>query len=693
MASDPRSEKANGGSKQNGAEDSIIDRDRRTLLRVGAVGAAGLAGCFRGGDETPTATRGGGTLTATPDEGSPATTPDDGTPTDTGVEPAPTQGIYGPLEWPAPLYEDECEPRHFDEEGRRVLVTNECPLAEHPRHSGPVTAMDWVHTNIEGEEQSYEPADFSHVAFNFNMSALGSYYQDLDWNLDIPQEKLDELVDWLDQWPEGKRGLTVVHSVNEMVSGGWKNRDRRDSPILAVLSEDVSGRPDTLPVEPVPTDWSTDDIINLAIVHSHEIPYGGNKPGSGDTEVYFKLKEDIEQGDTTLSIDVHKEGTELDASAGDPVLIMAGVQNSMWMYHTYQNLQYYIDQVREALEDAGVELDYLISDSENVMAKVKKANSNDPRWEDPAHGFGGKSLAELEEEYGYDALHGWRGGPVKEWTLSAGLFYPLKKAFPDLTGSDYGSIGRHPAAQDSSYDGYAGYAGFPGHFGTHGSQEYYGRTGFGNLGGGGQADTPLIQIQATLAHLRGHWWAAGGRIQPWIGLPSWGGDDAYSPAVSFTPYYDELIYQLGLHEPDPILVFGHGGDAPADHVYLDGLLEELNGTLDGAFSLLTADKSVTDPSNLSSTLEEDKGGGGAVTGARLEDDTGLWRLTVMRDEEEYEWSRSDGGSVNGASSIGVTVTDGEETVDTFEVGTDEVGTWWRHDEANPEFAFQLEYAD
>ncbi len=75
---------------------------------------------------------------------------------------------------------------------------------------------------------------------------------------------------------------------------------------------------------------------------------------------------------------------------------------------------------------------------------IKKVNRNDPRWDDPAHGFGGRSMAELDEEYSWEELNEM----VQKWSMHAGMFAPAQKYFPGVKGSDWHAIGGRPDAPE-----------------------------------------------------------------------------------------------------------------------------------------------------------------------------------------------------------------------------------------------------
>lgn len=577
----------------------------------------------------------------------------------------------------------DCSPGAFNRGGERVWVRHLCPPADHPRHPGPVIAMAWSSGNLTNTKKPspYNPDDFNYLGWNY-MNVFKQYYdksgkagRGRSWSPVIAQSNLDDMVAWLKKMPEGRRGLTVMWLVQAFATG-WLGRDFRDGPILAVAARDIAaGEYTELPIEPLPADWSVDEVRAMGVYYSSDVPYQDNYM------TFMELSSDVKAGATTLPV------YPMGGQAGEPVVLTAplkrgapivspGAGNSFWMVHSARASTHYVEQVAATLKREGLTLDYLIMDHERGIVPnrddAKKANRHDPRWDDPAWGFEGKSMAELEKVHGWNTMVKSMGGSVRNWWIHVGIFQPMQKHFPKLKGSNYSAVGRNPGAKDKwSY--FYNRATF-GHFGTHGSKEFYANSGFVNVRG----KQPYHQVYSTVGHLRGNWAVAGRRLQTWFAWKGWTGDRAYKPKVADSPFYDEMLRHMALHEPDPMLYWTwHGSDSwnPENDMAVELVLREVNEQLGGGYSLLTMhgpnEQQVS--SNLGWEYPVE-----VVTGVVLEDNTTLWRLSTCRSPAH------DG-------PIEITIRHNGRTVGTATVPKSAVGTWWRYKEAVADLAFDFEY--
>jgi hypothetical protein len=636
-----------------------------------------------------------------------------------------------------------CAPAAYDGQGGRTATVNECPMADHPRHEGPMWAMAWAAPEQEATSKSDEVEDLKlytkHKPNNPSVEKGDLIYdfngirEELDYisfasaggtrawgypngsggmlnlaettSLDNPVYKgtvngdsrnwdsaLDQDETILRNAEPGRRGFQTFSWFNHF-RGQPRQRpeaDPRDGPIITTLAEDLNGeKTSQIEVEPcnfgipnnTPFNRDQNNYGYLVTPRNHDLPV---KKPRGNWDIPFEesnvsfatMNTKIEEGVTTIEVGTlgsdGQKGARLWGETGDPVYY--GNKSSAWKYHGVQMAAWVVDKHFGALKERIGEdaLDYLFLDWEHGLAGPFGMSKQDPRYTDPKHGFGGKSMQELEEEKGA----GFVKAAAEDWNLHAGIFTPAKKHFPDLKGSNYGSSGvpeENPLGRVH-----------PTVFGTHGSAPRY--------PGESHPRKSMLRIKQIT---RNQWVATKGRWMPWIGWKSWTGDHAFPHPVGNNFYYDEMVRQEALHEPDPILYFwlpgAGGGTGPEDDKALDATLAEVNDQLGGGYSLLTHPEvegveTGGTPEVTAEGLEDS--GSDLVTGVKLADGGSLWRLTCRR----FGFTDNTQPMPDDSPPIDVTIADGDgneiETV-TIEGGTP--GTWWTYDEATTDLTFTLDY--
>jgi hypothetical protein len=143
-------------------------------------------------------------------------------------------------------------------------------------------------------------------------------------------------------------------------------------------------------------------------------------------------------------------------------------------------------------------------------------------------------------------------------------YEPLKKYYPDASLSDYQSIDGNPwfRLYESKADGVPQTGGNSLKVGTAASYSYYyvrpGKTFFEQNKQYASYNDAVFEASAynnfmTDVNFTRQMYASSGQVAPWITSYVYGGQKESSAA--YTPYYTELLYHLGLFDPEPYLSY------------------------------------------------------------------------------------------------------------------------------------------
>lgn len=318
-------------------------------------------------------------------------------------------------------------------------------------------------------------------------------------------------------------------------------------------------------------------------------------------------------------------------------------ENYLWWDKGTEKIAKMMDEFFKELKANGGQLDYVIDDFEygmSMWAIPEKAQTlpqiiADPRYEKEIRpllveaGFEfypvskGKTeleyLARFTQSNAYNVWNGVMRERVKAYYNKA-ITEPLHKYYPDVKSSNYAMVaatGEEKVVYD--LNGHKIYQGGASSTvgGTHSSPELYGRMNQLCQKGRGPAGYPyevfqnnpynsaLFALVCTSDAVIG---TDGGKIMPWVGFKGW-----EESGYSNTDYYDEVVYHLGLLNPDPFLLFNMNGKS-GDEEYFNNLLEELNSIVGtGRRKTLLNDQYKWDQRYI-------------LTGMELEDKN-IWRIT------------------------------------------------------------------
>ena len=266
-----------------------------------------------------------------------------------------------------------------------------------------------------------------------------------------------------------------------------------------------------------------------------------------------------------------------------------------------------VNAILAGIKRAGATVDVLVLDYERGFAWDPRFASldNDPRW------------IGLARELGFEDLRGMDAPRIARWNEVMGRYFddaiarstdqPLESIFPGARLANFDSFASLPVAPVIGSDGMpflrasvTDRNGALVGLGSHDSSPFFGvllpTTGQQRVDG----VNPIGQDAFAAARLELHRSRSmrkpAGRSQmPWIAPRSLDAGamlakadpDTATPMRS-TPYWDEMVLQLGLHGADDFLYWNPEGSLapqapvaalPEDHQALDGLLEELNRTL------------------------------------------------------------------------------------------------------------------
>jgi len=318
--------------------------------------------------------------------------------------------------------------------------------------------------------------------------------------------------------------------------------------------------------------------------------------------------------------------------------------DGVWLQRGPAQVRAGLERFFGAFKAARGELDVLVLDYEagyhwnrvrHFGAPWRTAVQADPRF--PA----------LAEELGFHDLGRirWGNDEARQWdsvmrarvdrALEAAVFTPARKYFPHVAASNYGSYALKRQEATPNWAGLREYYETPG-FGTHDSRQFYTwvpRTRPVRLDAGHTLkNAAFTGLLLDVNRLRAMKRSTRKPIHPWIAAFSWmeTEDPGRKPAVSNTPYYDELVYHLALHGIETYIywnvrVWEEGQNPvhfskPSDDRRLDHLLAELNERLRGRR------RAVLDPSPVDWQAPV------IATGMRV-DDRVVWRLTFRENVE------------------------------------------------------------
>jgi hypothetical protein len=266
-----------------------------------------------------------------------------------------------------------------------------------------------------------------------------------------------------------------------------------------------------------------------------------------------------------------------------------------------------VNALLAGIRRAGATVDVLVLDYERTFAWDPRFASldNDPRW------------IGLARELGFEDLRGMDAPRIARWNEVMGRFFddaiarstdqPLQSIFPGARLANFESFASTPAAPVIGSDGLpflrASVTDRNGTLlglGSHDSSPFFGMLlpaaarqrvdGVNPIGEDGFAAARL-EVHRSRAMRK----PAGRAQMPWIAPRSFDAAAMLAQAepgtaapMRSTPYWDEMVFQLGLHGAEDFLYWNPEGSLapqapvaslPEDHQALDGVLETLNRTL------------------------------------------------------------------------------------------------------------------
>jgi hypothetical protein len=266
-----------------------------------------------------------------------------------------------------------------------------------------------------------------------------------------------------------------------------------------------------------------------------------------------------------------------------------------------------VNALLAGIRRAGATVDVLVLDYERTFAWDPRFASldNDPRW------------IGLARELGFEDLRGMDAPRIARWNEVMGRFFddaiarstdqPLQSIFPGARLANFESFASTPVAPVIGSDGLpflrASVTDRNGTIlglGSHDSSPFFGMLlpaaarqrvdGVNPIGEDGFAAARL-EVHRSRAMRK----PAGRAQMPWIAPRSFDAAAMLAQAepgtaapMRSTPYWDEMVFQLGLHGAEDFLYWNPEGSLapqapvaslPEDHQALDGVLETLNRTL------------------------------------------------------------------------------------------------------------------
>jgi hypothetical protein len=495
-------------------------------------------------------------------------------------------------------------------------------------------------------------------------------------------ESIQDQVDKINSYPEGRRGLFPNQYALRIVKDGWvTGRDNpHDRIIASSLNEDITGEDRTsLTVNALNFGMSSGEKI---WIQTGDPSVDFLKPDEKIIPAY--LTADAAQGDTSLSIDDgNGNPVTITASSGDRVL--SNTQGP-WTKHGEGYVADRWDYYLTKFKDFGGVADVVYIDLETSVPETIRM-SKDPRWDDASKGMNGKSYKQIVEDGPYtlqDLVDAGPGDQANQWSKAnftgPATFDPAERAifdvaqdhFPDIQSSDYSQTGITEENQVIGTD--ANERWNPNVFGTHASHPLY--ASFRQLSNAGESTVPGINrvnlgrhpylpVLWQVRYIRAMHRSTGGKVMPWLTFETLI-DSFFSLEVRYTPYYEEYIRHMALHTDSevPVLYFNarDAGSIPAD----DDQDRNFNSVLDELNSQVSADSYTT------TTTSQVPWGDDLLKTAIETPNKKLWRITVSR----VDPSDSRDITVNVSNGDQITIPGGE------------VGAWYETEKgATPTFSY------
>jgi hypothetical protein len=287
-------------------------------------------------------------------------------------------------------------------------------------------------------------------------------------------------------------------------------------------------------------------------------------------------------------------------------------QRGPWMDNGIVAVQSRMQSLVSGLKSRGVQVDGFVFDNETTLHATNFMSVTgawatiqaDPRWPDLATQVG------LPQDISSTSVMYWGSPLYYQWTqvmagrfdaaMNAAVYGPIKAAYPDASVSNYmdGQVQASYASPDIT--GKLDRFQTPG-FGTHDTGEFYGMLTPQRIACASTADQPLagdpfVALRLEVHKARGLFLSGSARPkQAWVANRSWGdlwSEPGYTVGLASSPYWDELVLQLGMHGVTTFLDWNsdawQSGQDPslynprADRVALSGLLDQLNAQVGGA---------------------------------------------------------------------------------------------------------------
>jgi hypothetical protein len=266
-----------------------------------------------------------------------------------------------------------------------------------------------------------------------------------------------------------------------------------------------------------------------------------------------------------------------------------------------------VNTILAGIKRAGATVDVLVLDYERGFAWDPRFGSldNDPRW------------IGLARELGFEDLRGMDAARIARWNEVMGRYFddaiarstdqPLQSIFPGARLANFESFASTPAAPVIGSDGapflrasVTDRSGRIVGLGSHDSSPFFGvllpTTARQRVDGSNPiGDDAFAAARLELHRSRSMHKSAGRAQMPWIAPRSLDAgavvaqaDPGTAAPMRSTPYWDEMVLQLGLHGAEDFLYWNPEGALapqapvaalPDDHQALDRVLEELNRNL------------------------------------------------------------------------------------------------------------------
>lgn len=275
----------------------------------------------------------------------------------------------------------------------------------------------------------------------------------------------------------------------------------------------------------------------------------------------------------------------------------------VWPEHGIEAIGALFDDFFGRFKAAGGEADWLIIDFEEgfsnwALGGADKADhwlavQNDPRFPALAERLGFSDIMLVGDWWGKREYLKWNAvlaGVVND-AIHRALFEPARRHFPGLRCSNYGADATNEANAVPDLNGHRQWSeGRPP--GTHQAPSFYtwiGQLANVNLDGKQPfAATPYNGLLLSVNGIRAMRRSSDMPLQPWVAWARYKGDGPGLPPATCgeTPYYNELLYHLGLSGVDGFLFWNPhpwrqdqdplSMSTADDERLLDGLLRDLH---------------------------------------------------------------------------------------------------------------------